>query len=154
MAFVTPILKDAKAADNTGNYEGYDIRVKGDGRVEARNNIGETAMHLNVTNAKHWIDTGGGAPAPEPGEEPTLTSLDPTSWRIGDPPVTMTATGTGFTDQSILTFNGGDEPTTFVSETELTTEVGTASTPGLYPVTVKQGSFETAPLDFDILPEE
>ena len=85
---------------------------------------------------------------PEPGMEPTLTSIDPTSAAIGDPDLTLTVTGTNFTDSSVIVFNGGDEATTFVSDTEVTTTVkpSTASTPGDYPVTVRQGGYAAMPL--------
>jgi len=81
---------------------------------------------------------------------PTLTSIDPDTAVIGDPDVTLTVTGTDFTPQSVITFNGGNETTEFVSNTELTTIVkpSTATTAGAYPVTVKTSTFESDPVDF------
>jgi len=81
---------------------------------------------------------------------PTLTSIDPDTAVIGDPDVTLTVTGTDFTPQSVITFNGGNETTEFVSDTELTTIVkpSTATTAGAYPVTVKTSTFESDPVDF------
>ena len=96
---------------------------------------------------------GGGStttPNPPRDETPTLTSINPTEAAIGDPDLTLTMTGTFFTETSVINFNGGDEPTTFVSDTELTTGVkpSTASVPGSYPVLVKQGAFSTEPQMF------
>ena len=81
---------------------------------------------------------------------PTLTSISPNTAVIGDPDVTMTVTGTDFSEQSVITFNGGEEATEFVSDTELTTVVkpSTAGTAGPVPVTVKNSTLESDPLDF------
>jgi hypothetical protein len=87
-------------------------------------------------------------------EAPTVplvaTSLSPSQATIGDPDVEMRVTGEGFTAACVITFNGGDEPTTFVSETAVSTIVkpSTATTPGTYPVTVKRGAEQSAPLGF------
>ncbi len=47
-------------------------------------------------------------------------------------------------------FNGGEEPTEFVSDVLLTTVVkpSTATTEGAFPVLVRQGGFDTAPQSF------
>ena len=85
----------------------------------------------------------GSQKPPEP-PEPELPDfaidvLDPNEAEIGGPDVTMTVTGIGFEDGAVIVFNGGDEPTEFVSETEVTTGVkpSTAGTPGTYPVAVR-----------------
>jgi hypothetical protein len=90
------------------------------------------------------------SPDPEPGMEPTLTSLDPATAVLGDPDLTLRCIGTNFTDTSLIHFSDHDEPTTFVSDTELTTGVKPSLGWGAVavPVTVRQGSFETGPLDF------
>lgn len=92
---------------------------------------------------------------PAPTEPPTIESLDPEEAMIGDEAdVTMHVYGSGFTDKSVITFNGGDEPTVYVSETELTTIVkpSTAQTPGVYPVTVRNADGqESTPYDFEFL---
>ncbi len=58
---------------------------------------------------------------------PVLLSLEPDSAGILDPDFTLavvgSAGGTPFTAASVIVFNGGDEVTTFVSPTELTTLV-------------------------------
>lgn len=88
---------------------------------------------------------GGTDPAPPiPMDEPlpVLDSIDPTEAAIGDADLTLTCRGSGFTLKSRIYFNNGEEPTTFVSETELTTTVrpSTASTPGSYPVQVRSST--------------
>lgn len=85
----------------------------------------------------------------------TLALLEPTEAVCGDADdVELHVHGSGFTAESVITFNGGDEPTTYVSETELTTIVkpSTATTPGAYPVTVRNGTGpESEALNFEFL---
>lgn len=54
---------------------------------------------------------------------PVVNSLVPNSVAIGQPSFDIHVMGTGFTPTSVIVFNGYDEPTTFVSETELTTGI-------------------------------
>lgn len=56
-------------------------------------------------------------------EPPTLASITPSSAVLGDPDLTMTCRGTGYTPQSIIMFAGETEPIDFVSDTEITTIV-------------------------------
>jgi hypothetical protein len=81
---------------------------------------------------------------------PTLTSLNPNSAVIGGEPVVMECVGNYFMPESVIVFNGGVEPTTFVDATKLTTTVipATAGTPGAYAVTVRTFTHETAPQSF------
>jgi hypothetical protein len=83
-------------------------------------------------------------------KEPTLTALAPNSAEIGGEAVTMEVNGTGFIEESVIVFNGGEETTTFVSPAKLTTGVNpaTATTPGSYPVLVRTFSHETDPQMF------
>ena len=67
---------------------------------------------------------GGAGPVPPDTEtKPVLNSIDPSSAQLGDPDVTMTVNGGKFVDGSVIVFNGGDEPTTFVGDLQLTTVV-------------------------------
>ena len=100
------------------------------------------------------VADGGGTdpnPEPEPGMEPTLTSLDPNTVEKDSANIVMSCRGTNFTDSSVIVFAGVDEPTTFVSPEEITTGVtpslGWGTDVGI-PVHVRQGTYETAPLDF------
>jgi hypothetical protein len=54
---------------------------------------------------------------------PSITALVPASAPIGAPNFTLHVQGTGFAATSVIVFNGFDEPTTFVSATEVTTGV-------------------------------
>lgn len=55
---------------------------------------------------------------------PVLISLSPDYATVGsDTPVTISISGTGFLDSSVLVWNGADDVCVFVSETELTTVI-------------------------------
>lgn len=54
---------------------------------------------------------------------PTVASLSPNTAVLGTPSFTLHVFGTGFDTGSIIVFNGFDEPTTFISPTEITTGV-------------------------------
>jgi len=52
---------------------------------------------------------------------PTVTSLVPNSTVLGNPSFTLHVHGTNFTNESKIVFAGFEEPTTFLSATELST---------------------------------
>jgi hypothetical protein len=54
---------------------------------------------------------------------PTLSSLSPSTAVHGGADFTLNCIGTGFTNTCVIVFNGGEEPTTFVSPTSVTTLV-------------------------------
>ena len=90
-------------------------------------------------------------------EGPDVTSLDPDEADAGDATdITMRVIGTGFTEESVITFNGLDEPTVFVSDTEVTTVVKPSlfTVPAVCPVTVKTGALESDALEFEFLDPE
>ena len=74
--------------------------------------------------AIYLILTGGSVVVPE------VTSLNPGSATVGDADFTLHVMGSGFTAGSKIYFNGGEEPTTYVSATELTTGVNMATVTG------------------------
>ena len=80
------------------------------------------------------IEGGGGGTDPTPTDPPDLLDIDPDVAIIGDADLTLTCTGEDFTADSVITFNGGDEPTTFVDDNTLTTIVkpSTASVAGVF----------------------
>jgi hypothetical protein len=90
-------------------------------------------------------------PAPPP---PTLTSINPitTEFAPDAPSIVLVATGTGFTEASTIIFNDIQQPTTFVSDTELQTlvNVSVVTAPATVPVLVRNidGGDSTA-LTFD-----
>jgi hypothetical protein len=81
---------------------------------------------------------------------PTVTSLTPASAEIGDPNPTLHVHGTNFTSTSKIIFNGGEEVTTYVSATELTTIVNmaTVSGPAVVPVMVSNDGVLSSPMNF------
>jgi hypothetical protein len=96
-----------------------------------------------------------GQQAAEPGVE--VISLAPNSAAIGGPDVTMVVTGADatFNVRSEIIFNGGNEPTTLIDASHVSTTVrpSTATTPGSYDVWVwTDGTHDTAPAQFTFTP--
>jgi IPT/TIG domain len=110
--------------------------------------------HASI-NEPYGSTIGSNMPAEGEGEDdaPELLDIDPDVAAIGDPDVTLNCHGEGFTADSVIVFNGGDEPTTFLSPTHLTTIVkpSTAGTPGEYGVTVRNAQGESEPLNFEFV---
>lgn len=65
-----------------------------------------------------WFVLTNGSAVP-----PVVTSLNPSTVVIGSPDFDVHVVGTGFTPDSKIIFAGVEEPTTHVSDTELTTGV-------------------------------
>ena len=76
---------------------------------------------------------------PEPAPGFGLGSIVPTEAEMGSADLTLHVHGSAFEDGAVIVFNGGDEATTFVSTTELTTTVkpSLAAVAGAVPVTVR-----------------
>ena len=66
---------------------------------------------------------GGGAPA---NPVPVASSLSPTSTRSGGASFVLTVNGSSFISGSAIAWNGAALPTTFVSTTQLTSQVPAA----------------------------
>jgi len=91
----------------------------------------------------------------------TLQSIHPALIDVrkaGD--FTLSVSGTGFTPNSVVRWNGSDRPTAFISSTRLTAAIGAAdvSATGIVPVTVRDplpppGGSETAPVMLYIVSE-
>jgi hypothetical protein len=103
-------------------------------------------------------------PAPEPPTEPVRNQAPPYVSRllppyaaIGDPSFALRVIGTGFTPDSLIVFAGQDEPTTYISPTELTTAVDMRLWLGpdpAIPVLVRNPDLqESAPVLFAFTPE-
>lgn len=60
---------------------------------------------------------------PTPAPPPIISSLNPNEAVVGSTDFTMLVLGQNFDAGSVIVFNGGDEATTFVSATELSTGV-------------------------------
>jgi subtilisin family serine protease len=64
-----------------------------------------------------------GAATPPNNPSPTITSVSPTTVPLDGPSYTLTVNGTGFVPTSVVNFNLYDQPTTYVSSTQLTAEI-------------------------------
>jgi hypothetical protein len=85
-------------------------------------------------------------PIPAP---PALTSLSPDTAVSGDPDFVLSCVGTGFGPNTVIRFSDFDEPTTFVSDTEVTTIIKPSLfAPVVVPVSVHEGPIYTDPIDF------
>ncbi len=73
---------------------------------------------------------------------PSITGVQPSSADAGGPAFTLSVSGTGFTSQSIVDWNGSPLPTAFVSSTALTAQVSAAdiNIPDIENITVISGS--------------
>ena len=114
---------------------------------------GATYMSINEPPGSMVGGEGGGT---APGDKAVLTDLEPDTAEIGDEDLTMTVTGTGFTADCKILFNGGEEPTTFVSDTEVSTIVRptSASVAGEYPVQVRNAAGDSDALTFEFTEPE
>jgi hypothetical protein len=75
--------------------------------------------------------------------------LSPSTAVTGDPDLEMIVTGTGFTPNSVIVFNGYDEPTDFYSDTSVGTGVKPSIFgPGPLPVAVRDQAGTSNSLDF------
>lgn len=111
---------------------------------------GQTADEL-PPSYRDWLAEGSPSGGQAPGAPlPTLASLEPATAEIGSADVLLHAIGTGFEDGCSIVFNGGEEPTTFVSATEVTTVVkpSLATGPWTLPVYVRGITGATNSLDF------
>jgi IPT/TIG domain len=79
-----------------------------------------------------------------------LDSINPTETQFveGVDTLTLTATGQGFDDQCVIVFDGEDQDTEFVSETELRASVPYAEDPGEVEVMVSKGDEDSQALQF------
>jgi hypothetical protein len=60
----------------------------------------------------------------QPNPLPATTSIEPSSALVGDPGFTLTVNGSNFINGSVVRWNGGNRPTTFVSANQLTASIG------------------------------
>lgn len=101
-------------------------------------------------------DAAEGRPPAEGG--PVLLSINPTSAVIGTPgDFEVYCNGSGFTPESVIVWNHGDELTDFVSGNQIHTTVTTATmvNPVILPVQVRNADGKiTEPQYFEVLPPE
>jgi hypothetical protein len=86
-------------------------------------------------------------------ETPDIEALEPDEIALGAAATTLSVSGTGFTDKSVISMDGEDVPTTFVSAEELTTPLDPAqwSAAGVVQVVVKNGGYKSEEVEFEIL---
>jgi len=122
-----------------------DVATTGQFAITVRHVVNSTTsapVLFNVT------DSSGG---------PAITSLSPNAAPVNGAPFTLTINGTGFTDESIVSFDGSPRTTTFVSITKLTVPVFASdlSSAKQISVTVLTPSFPAStpvPLTIAIIP--
>lgn len=70
--------------------------------------------------------------------QPILTSISPNSAEMGSADLTLTVTGEKFNETTVILFNHGEENTTLISDTQVSTIVkpSLVTLPGSYPVQV------------------
>ena len=86
---------------------------------------------------------------------PVLTALSPDNAPSGGEDITLSCIGSGFTSLSVIVFGQEDEPTTWVSETEVTTVVKPSLfVPAVIPVTVSNAGQLSAPVNFTMTEPE
>jgi hypothetical protein len=68
---------------------------------------------------------------------PAISALNPASLEAPGPDSEMVVTGTGFTASTVINWNGGDEPTDFVSATEVKTTVRPSTVQAPLPFTLR-----------------
>jgi hypothetical protein len=87
--------------------------------------------------------------AHDPIEPPVLHSILPSDAVSGDPDFVLHCRGANFGSESVIHFGIEDEPTTFVSSTEVTTGVKPSLfAPAVVPVTIRNGTKLSEPVDF------
>jgi hypothetical protein len=87
---------------------------------------------------------------------PKVDSLDPSSVELGSPSFDIHVMGSGFTPESVIVFNGYEEPTVFVSDSELTTGVNMSVwlAPAEVPVSVGSVGVQSESVMFTFLAPE
>ena len=111
--------------------------------------LSESGAHLEAPLQAHPDPRNPDVWVPPP--MPVITSLDPNTAECGSPDdITMSVVGTGFTPNSVIVFNGHDEPTTYEGPTTISTGVKPSLfvVPATCPVHVRDAAGNSAPMDF------
>ena len=132
---------------NTSNLQTatFTLNVSGNVRFQLRKTDG-------TTNRINWDDVAV-TPYSSTVSAPTLTTILPSTATVGGASFTLTATGTNFTNTSVLNWNGTALTTTFMNTTSLTASVPAANiaTAGTANVTVvTPGTTTTGAVSFTI----
>ncbi|HEX8505553.1 MAG TPA: IPT/TIG domain-containing protein [Hymenobacter sp.] len=100
--------------------------------------VGATSGSIAVTTQGGTATSTGAFTVIAPNPVPTIASLSPATAVAGSGPFALTVSGTGFYNGSVVSFNGTDLATTFVSATQVTAAVPASAiaTAGAYGVIV------------------
>jgi IPT/TIG domain len=83
---------------------------------------------------------------------PTVTSIEPNTLTVSDPETEVVITGSGFTTESVIVWNGGDEATGFIDGEHVSTIVQPSTVeaplPCTIPVAVRNGILLSDPVSF------
>ena len=85
--------------------------------------------------------------------QPTITGIKPDSTSLGESDFLIRVTGTGFTNNTMITINRDNKPTKFEAPDTVSAvvEMHLLTHPGSYPVTVKDGALESNEIDLEDL---
>jgi hypothetical protein len=103
------------------------------------------SLAVDVTKNRGWIGPKDPYAAPPAS---TLTSINPTTAVHGTAAIPVTCTGTGFTPYSMVTVDGINVPTTYVSPTQLTATITPKATAGNQSVRVVTNGVASAAQTF------
>lgn len=101
-------------------------RVKANGMPELDEDLAEMIELLEAA--------AGGSGVGE--NAPLVASLDPESMNVPGPDAPILVIGSGFTEESVIIWNGGDEETEFVSPTKVRTTVKVSTVEAPLPFTL------------------
>lgn len=119
----------------TDNLASWDITLAGG----ATRTVLASSAQAAIGNAPNIVSVTKGAGFTGEPVPPVASTLVPATAAIGAANFTLHVNGTGFRTGMQILWNGSPEPTTFVSDTELTTlvDMTTAVVPLLIPVKVR-----------------
>jgi hypothetical protein len=105
--------------------------------------LAETLRGIGFVSIEGWTET--------PPAAPTITALTPSTALAGTASVPVVVTGTGFSPDSVIVWNGADLPTTVQSATSASTTADlTAAGAGVIQVAVRAGGVLSAPQPFTV----
>jgi hypothetical protein len=84
---------------------------------------------------------------------PLLTKVEPATAMVGQNPIRIHFLGLGFTPATEINWNGGLEPTTFHSDTDISTGLDPSSASGTYTIDVwvEENGIESQKLKFSLV---
>jgi hypothetical protein len=116
----------------------------------------DPAVIIKARNNLRVLEQNPGASAGIPAQLPTITMLEPAEAEVGGSDIELHVIGTAFTADTQIIFNGGQEPTTHYSDTDISTVVkpSLVSEAVIVPVLVRNATGESNPLDFEFFEYE